>query len=72
MLTLGIDRKLGGRGGLWHQGQMGIFLYEMQQSKRLPLLAVAWEIWMLALSLQASIRVKGRKRRRKGFMFSKV
>lgn len=39
------------------------------QSFGLPPLAMAWEVQMMALYLQANARVKERKTRRKCFMF---
>ena len=66
----GVNQRQGNEPGCFY-GQIRVF-DDILQSERLPLLAVAWEIWMMALSFQASTRVKERKRGRNGFMFSKV
>ena len=42
----------------------------VDQTEKSPLLAMAWEIQMMALSFYANARVKERKKKRKGFMFS--
>lgn len=57
--------------GVQHHGQISVWL-QIQQSEWSFHSAMAWGIWLIALSLQASVRVKERKRRTKSFTFSEI